>query len=684
MMAEETRQLLRKFSGERSEAAFRELVRRHSPLVYGTALRMLAGDRAAAQDVTQEVFTLLARKAGSLDGVVLGAWLYRQTCRRASNHVRTETRRKQRELVAADQMNPDASNDSAMIEGLGGEVDAALQSLPASDRDALVLRYFEGQDFRKLGATLGTTEEAARKRVARAVEKLATSLRKRGIAVGSAALGTTMTNLGAAPVPATLIDQVTAHALKAAALGGSPWSAKLLKPAAAGVLATSLVAGTTLALQDPLPAPQAAVQTVDRTPEAWTTLPISTSLEDLITEIKRTKAGPGHALTKLRLDALLDRIQNDQIPEFVALARERLTSAERAGCFEPLMIRWANVDPDAALTFVLDSGVGREVNAITQTHLFSRLFESWSDRDLSAARSWLSTHWEIPGLQEPAFDAPELRSHLARGLADRLVRDGQVDQAIDLIQSLPAEGSRNIALAGLAGNHPYASAWMNVGDDSLIKLHHAFLKWDGSIPGQTYAHQLWKNLYHYNPKRSRKLRDSLPPADRFEISLGLIGVTRAPSQRVATPGGGVRVSSTGVDGASEGEAAAWEAGRAAGLSDPEILAAIGQAMIRTAPRERALQWLGEQPNTGGFDATILGKIREINGAASSWSAWLNPEAMIDWALRLSDPTQGRSLSRAAFRRQLSHSPDAARKLAARADLPADLAAEFREMLDQAR
>jgi RNA polymerase sigma factor (sigma-70 family) len=681
MMADETRQLLRKFSGERSEAAFRELVRRHSPLVYGTAVRMLAGDRAAAQDVTQEVFTLLARKAGGLHQVILPAWLYRQTCRRASNHVRTESRRKQRELVAAAQVNPDASHDPARRESLAGEIDAALQDLPAPDRDALVLRYFEGQDFRSLGATLGTTEEAARKRVARAVEKLAALLHQRGIAAGSAALGTTMTNLGAAPLPASLVEQITVHALGSLPAVASPWTAKLLKPAAAGVLLTSLVAGTTLAVQGRLPAPRNAALSTRLDPIPRTT-PALSSLDDLIAEIKRIKAGPGHALTNLRLNALLDRIPNDRIPEFVALARERLTPAERAACFEPLMVRWAGADPNTALTFVLESGVGLEVNAITQTHLFSRLFDGWTDRNLSEARSWLSTRWEIPGLKEPAFDALELRNHLARGLADRLVLDGQVAQAIEFIKSLPAGGSRNLALAGLTGNHPLASAWMNIADATLIDLHRALLLLGDRDSGQACAHQLWKNLYHYNPERARKLRDSLPPEDRFEVSLGFIGATRAPSQRVAMPGGGIRVSSTAVDGTSEGEAAAWEAGRAAGWSDPEILASIGQAVIRTAPRERALQWLADHPDAGGFDAAILEKIREMNGPASSWSAWANPEAIIEWALRLSDPRQASTLSRAAFRRQLSHSPDGARKLAARGDLPADLAAELRAMLDE--
>lgn len=681
MMAEETRQLLRKFSGERSEAAFRELVRRHSPLVYGTALRMLAGDRTAAQDVTQEVFTLLARKAGSLGGVVLGAWLYRQTCRRASNHVRTETRRKQRELVAADQMNPDASPDSALIESLGGEVDAALQSLPSSDRDAIVLRYFEGQDFRKLGTSLGTTEEAARKRVARAVEKLASSLRKRGIAVGTTALGTTMTNLGAAPVPSNVIELLTTRAIQAAPPSGSAWSTHLLKPAAAGVLATSLVAATTFAIQHRDPPALPALQTADRdrAPGGISKIPASLELEDLIAEIKRTKAGPGHSLTTLRLNALLDRVPNDRIPAFVTLARERLTLAERAACFEPLMNRWANDDPAIALAFVLESGVGLEVNAITGSDLFSRLFENWSGRDFPAARSWLAVHWDIPGLKEPAFVAPELRGHLAGDLADRLVFQGEVDEAIDLIRSVPFREVQDLALGGLAGNHPYASAWMNVSDATLVELHHALL----AIGDRAHAQQLWKNLHQYNPDRSRRIRDSLAPQDRYEISLGLLGVTHAPSKKVATPGGGVVTSYRTTNGIEEGEAAAWEAGRTAGRDDEEIRLAIGEAVILNAPPERALQWLGGQTNKGEFDAAILAKIRGTNGPASNWSSWANPKTLIDWALRLSDPQQAANLSRAAFLRQLAQAPDAARQLAARPDLPAGLAAEFRAMLGEA-
>jgi DNA-directed RNA polymerase specialized sigma24 family protein len=77
MNAPDSGQPLREFSRNRSEQAFRELVRDHSPMVFATALRKLGGDHAAAQDVAQEVFTLLARKAHRLGSVVLVGWLYR-------------------------------------------------------------------------------------------------------------------------------------------------------------------------------------------------------------------------------------------------------------------------------------------------------------------------------------------------------------------------------------------------------------------------------------------------------------------------------------------------------------------------------------------------------------------------------------------------------------------------------
>src|SRR5215510_1433592 len=93
--------MLRDYAQRRSEEAFAELVRRHVDLVYSAALRQLNGDVHLAQDVTQTVFSDLARKAGSLsDRRDLAGWLYTSTHFAAAKAVRTEQRRHTREQEA--------------------------------------------------------------------------------------------------------------------------------------------------------------------------------------------------------------------------------------------------------------------------------------------------------------------------------------------------------------------------------------------------------------------------------------------------------------------------------------------------------------------------------------------------------------------------------------------------------
>ena len=164
-------QLLRAYVAESSEEAFRSLVEHHISLVYSTALRVVCGDATLAKDVTQIVFTDLARKAQALPAkVVLSGWLYRHTTFVASKLLRSESRRRSREKEAVIMNAPDESE--AVWNQLTPLLDSAIGSLSARDRDAVVMRYFEKQDFRSLAAALHLTEDAAQKRVARALEKL--------------------------------------------------------------------------------------------------------------------------------------------------------------------------------------------------------------------------------------------------------------------------------------------------------------------------------------------------------------------------------------------------------------------------------------------------------------------------------------------------------------------------------
>jgi RNA polymerase sigma factor (sigma-70 family) len=189
--------------------------------VYSAALRVVGGDCHLAQDVTQEVFTALARKAALLPAeVVLPGWLYRHTCYTAANAVRTERRRRKREETA---MQMSTLNDQAGLdwERLAPHLDYCLNQLKAADRDALVLRFLKQQDLRAVGAALGVSEDTAQKRVSRALEKLRGVLGRRGIALSGAGLASVLAAETVTAVPAGLAVIVTSTSLASSATAGT-------------------------------------------------------------------------------------------------------------------------------------------------------------------------------------------------------------------------------------------------------------------------------------------------------------------------------------------------------------------------------------------------------------------------------------------------------------------------------
>src|SRR5215469_10752362 len=173
--------LLRDYADNGNEAAFRELVKRYVDLVYSAALRRVGGDAELAQDVTQTVFTDLARKAKSLRNVeMLSGWLHRHTGFVASNMVRSEHRRQIREQEAA-QMNATHDSPDSVWQQLAPMLDDTIESLEPEDRQAILLRFFERQDFRHIGSAMGVSDDAAQNRVSRELEKLRGLLTGRGI-----------------------------------------------------------------------------------------------------------------------------------------------------------------------------------------------------------------------------------------------------------------------------------------------------------------------------------------------------------------------------------------------------------------------------------------------------------------------------------------------------------------------
>src|SRR5882672_11252481 len=207
--------LLRRYAEEKSDPAFAELVRRHVNFVYACALRRVGGDAHLAEDVTQRVFTALARDAMALARrEVLSGWLY-TTARNASAQVVRGERRRQARESEAQIMNEltSASAHDAEWERLRPVLDDALDRLSDDDRQAVLLRFFEGKSFADVGAKLRLNENTARMRVERALDKLHGALAQRGVTSTTAALAVALANQAGVAAPAGLAASVTGVAL---------------------------------------------------------------------------------------------------------------------------------------------------------------------------------------------------------------------------------------------------------------------------------------------------------------------------------------------------------------------------------------------------------------------------------------------------------------------------------------
>src|SRR3954462_6645302 len=179
--------LLQRYVRDHDEDAFREIVTNYIGLVQATALRRANNDIARALDITQIVFSDLARQAGRLSsGALLGSWLYKHTCFVASKLIRSEERRAAREKEASQMLTNDPHNDTwAEIAPL---LDLAMLELSPDDQNAIVLRFFEKRDLRSIGAVFNISEDAAQKRVQRALEQLRAALQCKGVAIAAPAL----------------------------------------------------------------------------------------------------------------------------------------------------------------------------------------------------------------------------------------------------------------------------------------------------------------------------------------------------------------------------------------------------------------------------------------------------------------------------------------------------------------
>src|SRR5882724_3477901 len=227
--------LLQQYAENRSDEAFAALVTRHINLVYSVALRSV-GDPHQAEEITQGVFILLAKKAAQLrHDRALSSWLFQATRLTVSNFVRSESRRHHREQEACMQSLLDETGSDVWRQ-IAPLLDDAVAGLSETDRHAIVLRFYEGRNLREVGAALGASEDAAEKRVNRAVEKLRMFFAKRGVTASSAAVAVV---LGANAVQAAPVGLAAAIST-AAALAGTGIATTVTATATKAIAMTTL------------------------------------------------------------------------------------------------------------------------------------------------------------------------------------------------------------------------------------------------------------------------------------------------------------------------------------------------------------------------------------------------------------------------------------------------------------
>ncbi len=240
-------ELLREFVRQGSQTAFTSVVRRHVELVYGTALRKM-GNAAAAEEVAQDVFAALGINAWQFGpGDSVAAWLHRATLLKAKQWWRGEFRRRAREQSAAELgTTMKAEQNESSLQRLLPMLDEALLSLRERERTILLLRFHESRSLREIGQSLEIREDAAQKRVASALEKVARYFQRRGFRTATAAATAAALERAAACAPVALVNLLTQTAMRATVPSAGGMMALLTRLAGLGKVQSGLVCAVIL------------------------------------------------------------------------------------------------------------------------------------------------------------------------------------------------------------------------------------------------------------------------------------------------------------------------------------------------------------------------------------------------------------------------------------------------------
>lgn len=384
-------ELLRKYVEKGDEAAFAEVVRSHVDLVYSAALRLVGGDAQLAQDASQQVFTELARQARSLSRhATLVGWLHTTTRYVSSKAIRSERRRRTREQESFAMQNTPAMPE-VNWEQLQPVLDEAVGSLPVDDRDVLLLRFFEGKSHRDIGTTIGVTEEAARKRIDRALEKLRGYFFRHGVTATSALLATAISANSVHAAPMGLAERTTETSLAGAGVAVDGIFLKILfmnvknKMLLIGVILLAVATIWLFRVQEPL---EPTIATNPKRPVVVTAL-IATPRSSIVTapKVVESPAVPPvpkpaaelspdpHAQSIGELNAALDNVAGFLREHELAQAYLALSPPDQVDLDYAQKLQKGVDDEKAAMTTVTNPAALQKVQE--EHEVFAKVFEDF-------------------------------------------------------------------------------------------------------------------------------------------------------------------------------------------------------------------------------------------------------------------------------------------------------------------
>ncbi len=436
MMELSDRELLDRFSKRRDDAAFRVLVERHLALVHGVA-RRVTGNEDLARDVAQNTFLRLARRAALIPAdLSLAAWLHRVTHHLAIDLVRREDRRKKRELAAHDPAAMD-STPSPDWSALAPVIDPLINRLPAADRDVLLLRYYRNEPHAAVARQLGLSEAVAKKRAARALEKLRTLLARQGIATSVAVLATLLPAHATTPVSGSYVVAVAAAAKGTAPLAASGFNLHLAmttaQKSAIAVAALIFMGSAGYALRSATVVPPSSSRTTEAGAARESRIRPSRnsplSAEERLERLRQIVAIISPVERHRQMLAFVEELGPDQFGE-TAAQLEQLDFPE----FKLLIGQWVKSNPLAAVAWA-------QGHASKET--LPEVLLPWGEVDPAAALDWVTRH--CPG----ATGSDDLaRVPLIAVLAGTASKD--MAAAVKGLEAIPVEKDRIAATKHLA------------------------------------------------------------------------------------------------------------------------------------------------------------------------------------------------------------------------------------------